>query len=182
MGTRPASSRGPDGRRRRLFQVYVSVWSPATPAGVFALLEDVTTWTQWAGFAEASYERAGDPSPHGVGAVRRLRAGPLSSRETVLQYEPGRRLVYDYVGTLPLRNYRAEVVIARHARGTRITWHATFSSTWPLAGPLLRRTVAKALRSIATRLAQAAAESHLASSGGQEIAVRSRSEGGGRRP
>lgn len=156
MGTHHASPGGPDGHAGRRHQVHVSAWSPAVPADVFALLEDVTTWTQWAGFKEASYERGGDPSPHGVGAVRRFRAGPLSSRETVLQFEPGRRLVYDYVGTLPLRNYRAEVVVARHAGGTRITWHATFSSAWPLAGPMLRRFMTKVLGLTATRLAKAA--------------------------
>lgn len=165
MGTPHATSpRAPERRTGRRYQVYAGAWSPAAPADVFALLEDVTTWTQWAGFNEASYEREGDPSPHGVGAVRRFRAGPLSSRETVVQFEPGRRLAYDYVGSMPLRDYRAEVVLARHAGGTRITWQAAFSPAWPLTGPMLRWIVTLILASTATRLAEAAAEGHPAQS------------------
>ena len=138
------------------FQVNVTAWSAAPPQDVFALLADVTTWTEWAGFKEAWYEQEGAPSRHGVGAVRRFRAGPLSSRETVLEFDPGRRLVYDYVGTMPFEDYRGEVVLTKHRGGTRIDWHADFVPGWPMTGSLLRRTMTKVLGTVATRLALAA--------------------------
>lgn len=139
-------------------QVDVSAWSAASPEEVFDLLADVTTWTTWAGFKEATYEREGERSRHGVGAVRRLRAGPLSSRETVLEFEPGRQLVYDYAGSLPFDHYRGEVRLTREGGGTRIAWHAEFSPAWPGTGSLLRLFMAEVLGSVATRLARAAEE------------------------
>ena len=39
------------------------------------VVSQVSAETDW--FAEASYESPGDPAQHGLGAVRRLRFGPL---------------------------------------------------------------------------------------------------------
>lgn len=137
--------------------VEVSADSTASPEAVWRLLADVTTWADWAGFHEAAYEREGDPPPHGVGAVRRLRVGRLRSRETVLAFEPPTHLAYDYEGSLPVRDYRADVTLSeRDGGGTRITWHSEFTGQYPLAGPLVRLFLTQALRRIATRLARAA--------------------------
>ena len=111
--------------------------SAAGPAGVWRLLADATTWPGWSRFDEASYEREGSPPPHGVGAVRRFRVGPLRSRETVLAFEPPARLSYDYEGSLPIRGYRADVTLTGRDGGTRISWRAEFDGRFPGLGPLV---------------------------------------------
>lgn len=141
---------------RRRYQVHTTAFSSASPDQVWQLLADVSTWTDWAGFDEAHYEREGAPSRHGVGAVRRFRIGLLSSREHVLRFEPPRQLSYDYDGSLPLVAYRGDVQLSRHRGGTRIVWRAEFSARWPLTGPLLRKGMTKVLGTIAVRLALAA--------------------------
>jgi carbon monoxide dehydrogenase subunit G len=136
--------------------VEVQAASAAPPEAVWRLLADVTTWTDWTRFDEAGYEREGTPPPHGVDAVRRFRAGPLRSSETVLAFDPPRHLAYDYRGSLPFEGYRADVTLAPLDGGTRITWHAEFTARLPLVGPTLRVVMTRVLRDIASRLARAA--------------------------
>jgi carbon monoxide dehydrogenase subunit G len=131
--------------------------STASPAAVWELLADATTWTGWARFNKASYLVEGVPAPHGVGAVRRFHVRGLRSKETVLVFDPPKQLAYDYAGSLPIRDYRAEVTLEPQGDGTRITWHATFTSKLPLLGPLLRVVITRVLQDVASRLAVAAA-------------------------
>ena len=137
--------------------VEVQASSTASPEEVWRLLEDVTTWPAWARFDEAAYERTGSPAPHGVGAVRKMRAGPLHARDTVVHFEPPRQLSYTYVGSLPVDDYRADVTLTPYDGGTRITWHAEFVARRPLTGRLMRAVIAKVLDDVASRLSRAAA-------------------------
>ena len=139
--------------------IHVEARSAASPPAVWQLLVDVTTWPDWAKFDEATYERDGDPAPHGLGAVRRLRVGPLRSPEAVLRFEPPHRFAYDYDGTLPLRTYRAEVTLTPDLDGTVIQWHSEFTPKIPFTGWLLRRMLTRVLTDLSGRLAQAAAPS-----------------------
>jgi uncharacterized protein YndB with AHSA1/START domain len=134
----------------------VTAHSAASPEQVWRLLADVTTWPRWSGFDECGYAREGSPAPHGLGAVRRMRAGRLRSRETVLAFTPPEHFAYDYVGSLPVRDYRADVRLTREGSGTVITWSSTFVPKIPLTGPLLRRGLDRVVRDVSTRLARAA--------------------------
>jgi hypothetical protein len=140
----------------RTIEVAAEARSTAPPEAVWRLLADVTTWPTWAGFAEATYEREGDPPPHGVGAVRRLRIGRLRSRETVLAFEPPHRFAYDYVGTLPYRTYRGDVELSPDGAGTCIAWRCAFTPKTAVLGPPLRLLMRRVLRDVSTRLARAA--------------------------
>lgn len=139
---------------RQVVEVHAD--STASPKAVWRLLADGTTWTGWARFDEASYEREGVPTSHGVGAIRRFRIGRLRSRETVLVFDPPNQLSYDYAGSLPVKDYRADVTLTEQARGTRITWHSEFAGRLPLTGRLLRAILTRVLQDLATRLARAA--------------------------
>lgn len=143
----------------RRYKVHTTTFSTAAPDRVWDLLADVTTWTDWAGFTEAYYDKEGLPSRHGVGAVRRFRIGLLSSKERVLRFDPSRQFSYDYNGSLPLVAYRGDVQLLRHRGGTRIVWRAEFAAGWPLTGRLLQKVMSMVLTTIATRLALAAADS-----------------------
>lgn len=115
----------------------------------------MTTWSDWAGFDESGYDEEGSPDRHGVGAVRRLRAGPLRSRERVLAHEPPTHLGYDYDGPLPIRDYRADVTLTEIPGGTRVRWRAAFTPTLPLTGTPLRLLLTRVLRRCLTGLDRA---------------------------
>jgi uncharacterized protein YndB with AHSA1/START domain len=123
---------------------HVRTSTTASPDRVWALLVDGPSWTQWAGFDEVEYEREGTPAPHGLGAVRRIRVGRLRSTETVLAFEPPHRFAYDYIGTLPFKQYRAEVTLTPNGTGTLIDWESRFTAKYPLTTGVLRRVVTTA--------------------------------------
>lgn len=138
--------------------VHVRTETKAAPGRVWALLVDGPSWTQWAGFDEVGYDREGTPAPHGLGAVRRIRIGRLTSIETVLAFEQGRKFSYDYVGTLPFKHYRADVTLTANDAGTLIDWRSHFTPKYPFTGALLRAVMTRVLTDISTRLATAAVD------------------------
>lgn len=97
----------------------------------------------------------------GLGAARarcggQLRAGPLSSRETVLELVPRRRLTYEYRGSLPFAEYRGEVRLSPQRGGIRLEWRAEFTAKHALSGPALVWLVERILARLTRRRATAA--------------------------
>jgi len=110
----------------------------AAPATVWALVEDADTYHQWGPWRESGYDRPGDLSPHGPGAIRRIGYGRTTTTvERVLEVEPGRRLVYEVVSGIPVKNYKAVVELTPAGSGTAVHWSATFDRT--LGGRMVRR-------------------------------------------
>ncbi|MDX6197125.1 MAG: hypothetical protein QOJ79_276 [Actinomycetota bacterium] len=135
----------------------VEAHSAAPPEAVFALLADAPRWQDWAGPAvlRSGWEK-GAPSG-GVGAVRRLGYGRLSSREEIVESDPPHRLAYVLRSGEGLHHYRATVDLqSQPDGGTHIVWSGTVDTSVPgLAGPLIvlfRRLVG----GFATRLARQA--------------------------
>ena len=132
----------------------------AAPGIIWALISDVTTYPRWGPWSEAAYQRPGDTSPRGTGAVYRLRSSrryglrrPVSV-EKILDAEDERLLAYTVIGGIPVRNYRAEITLAPAAGGTRIRWAASWDRT--LAGRLVHRSLREAYPQIVADLARAA--------------------------
>ena len=132
----------------------------ATPAAVWALVADAGQYPRWGPWSEGSYERAGDDSPRGAGAVQRLRSSErtylrhATSVERILEAEEARRLVYTVIRGIPVRNYRAVVTLTPDGDGTRIRWAATWDST--LAGRIVHRKLRTLYPEIVAALAAAA--------------------------
>jgi uncharacterized protein YndB with AHSA1/START domain len=139
----------------------------ATPAAVWALVSDATRYPEWGPWSAAGYQRPGDDSPHGPGAVRWLRSARRAylryptTIEKVLEADKDRRLVYTVTGGIPVRNYRAEVTLTPVADGTRVRWAANWDTT--LAGRLVQRGLRRYYPQIIAALV-AAAERQPASS------------------
>jgi hypothetical protein len=134
----------------------------AAPGIIWALISDVTTYPRWGPWSEASYQRPGDTSPRGPGAVYWLRSShryglrhPVSV-EKILDAEEGRRLAYTVIKGIPVRNYRAEITLAPADGGTRIRWAASWDRT--LAGRLVHRALQEVYPQIVADLAKAAEE------------------------
>lgn len=117
----------------------------APPATVWALVSDARRYPEWGPWREGRYQRAGDESERGPGAVQVLTSARRAygrrsvSVERIVVAEPERRLVYEVIGGIPVRNYRGEVTLTPAAGGTQVRWSADFDST--LAGRLVHRTL-----------------------------------------
>ncbi len=109
----------------------------AGPDVVWALIADATRCAEWGPWNEGGYERPGDDSEHGAGAVRRIRYRRTTTYERVVEVEEGRRIAYTVVRGIPVRNYRGEVVLTPTPEGTRVHWSATWDRT--LLGSIVHR-------------------------------------------
>jgi hypothetical protein len=131
--------------------------SEAPPERVFAVVSDATSWPAWTMVRRASYEREGDPPPHGVGAVRRFGTGPAGSREEVVAYHPPDHFAYAILSGVPVRSYRADVRLEPDGTGTRITWEADFEPRFRGTGRVMDLFLGGVLRRFVRGLARHAA-------------------------
>ena len=134
----------------------VEARSLATPDEVFAVLADVPRWQEWAGpvVPRSSYAREGIGAPGGVGAIRKLGSGPLSSREEIVVFEPPTRLAYVLLNGQRRHGYRAEVELEPlPTGGTKIVWSGSFRPPLPGTGRLMLLGFRRLVAGFASRLA-----------------------------
>jgi len=134
--------------------------SAAGPEAVWALVADVSGWARWGAWQQADLEREGDPPPGGVGALKTLKRGPVTSKEEVTVFEPPSRFGYRLLSGLPLRDYEAEITLTESpAGGTEIVWRSRFEPKIPFTGALFRRSLGRFIQDTAERLAREAERS-----------------------
>jgi uncharacterized protein YndB with AHSA1/START domain len=138
--------------RRR--HIEVTQHSEAAPASLFALLIDGETWPRWSPIEAFELERAGDPPPEGVGAIRVFRRGRTTGRDEIVEVVPDRRLSYRSLSGLPVRDYRAHVDLEPDGDGTAIRWEAWFAPKMVGAGWLLERGLRRFLERCTRGLAE----------------------------
>ena len=115
--------------------VEASATAKASPETVWALVSDATKYPSWGPWSDGQYKKAGEESPHGVGAVQVLRSAQrymgrhTTSLEKILEFEEDRHLAYTVIGGIPVRNYRADVTLTPSAEGTHIRWTADWDNT-----------------------------------------------------
>ena len=132
-------------------EIDVRTGSSAPPERIWALLADARTWPRWAPFDEAAVEDG-----EGLGELRRFRTGRRVTRERLTGFDPPRRLEYELVSGIPIRDYRAEVTLTPEADGTAIRWHSRFRSKIPGTGALARRGLERFIQRTAEGLAREA--------------------------
>jgi uncharacterized protein YndB with AHSA1/START domain len=123
---------------------------------VWDVLTDHRAYATWGGAAKATLEAEGTPDVNGVGAVRRLAAGPAAVREKVLEFEPKTRFVYTVLSGPPVRDYRATVRLEPRGASTTVHWSVSFRGKLPLLGHVMKPVVRHV---IGTLMQKACAES-----------------------
>jgi len=133
----------------------------ASPEAVWALLADVTTWTDWGEWDAARLQREDPGGGPGVGAVRELRLQRTRSIERVTAFEPPNRLAYTLIGgNIPVRDYRGEVALEPAPDGgTTIRWRSTFKPKIPGTAGMVERKLRPFLQDTARRVGDAASSS-----------------------
>jgi len=107
----------------------------ASPGTVWGLVSDATMYPSWGPWSDGRYQKNGDATPHGVGAIQTLRSAQrylgryTTSVERILEVEDGRRLAYMVIRGMPVRNYRGEVTLTPAGDGTHIRWTADWDNT-----------------------------------------------------
>jgi len=141
-------------------QVAAEQTARTTSEVIWALVSDASRYPQWGPWSAGGYQRPGDTSPRGPGAVQWLRSSHraylryATTIEQILEAEEGRRLVYTVIKGMPARNYRAEVTLTPAAGGTHVRWAATWDAT--PGGRIVLRTLRKLYPQIVADLVTAA--------------------------
>ena len=145
--TQPPAADAPATGARRMFVVRVRSSAPVDV--IWPLLGEARRWKEWTFLDHSELERTGAPDPDGVGALRRFTRLGVGSREEVVAWEPPHHLGYTIVSGMPVRSYRADVVLDPQEPGTTITWSVAFDERFAGTGTIL----AFVLHAIITRFA-----------------------------
>lgn len=133
----------------------ITTTTPASPAAVWALLDDSATWPSWTPIE--LHEPVRPAGSDGLGEERRFRTGRTAVHERIVERIPQRRLTYTLLGGLAVRDYRAQIDLEPAELGTRIRWHTTFAPKVPGMGRIYRRALERATRQFVDGLAAKAA-------------------------
>jgi hypothetical protein len=136
-----------------------TVSTSATPAAVFTLLKDGSTWPEWSPLGSFELLERGDGEPEGLSAVRLFTTGRHKSVEKVVTITPDSEFSYVLLEGLPLRDYRAVISLVPRpgAEGTTITWRSTFHAKTPGTGWLYRLALGRFIGKTVRGLGEAAA-------------------------
>jgi len=134
-------------------QFTVQATSAATPAEVYALLADGTTWPRWTPFDGFELEREGEAGGESTGAIRVLTSGRIKNREELTELSPDHVIRYRSLSGMPIRNHAATVRLTPAAGGTLITWDEQFEATRPGTAWYLARALRRFVQDCADGLA-----------------------------
>jgi uncharacterized protein YndB with AHSA1/START domain len=144
----------------KMFHFEINRTTSAPAATLFRLETDGAHWSEWAKplIVQSSWERHGDPSPAGVGAVRKVGMWPMLMREKTIAFEQDRRHVYRLIGPkLPARDYRAEMLLTPNPQGgTDIRWTGSFTEGLRGTSQIMRIFLRGVVGFLVNRLVKAA--------------------------
>ncbi len=113
----------------------------------FELLSDHASYTRFRGFSRAELIREGAEEQNGVGALRRLVAGPLRFTEEITAFERPTRMGYLIREVnLPLDHDGGMITLVPDGAGTRVHWTSVFTMPVPVVGGATAAGLAVALR------------------------------------
>lgn len=121
----------------------------AAPAEtVFEVLTDHRRYNELTPLRKSVLERDGEPTPNGVGAIRKLSLVGPPLREEVIAYEQPSRFSYTLLSGLPVRNHVGTVELKPDGEGTKMVYAVRTQPTVPLAGPVVVAVIKQAVKGL----------------------------------
>ncbi len=104
----------------------------------------------------STLERAGDPPPNGVGAIRRLSLIGPPIREQVTVFEPPHRFAYKMLSGVPVQSHIGTVELAQQGAGTLLIWRIDSVPKFPLPAAVWSALVRPVIKILLTGVRQKA--------------------------
>lgn len=98
--------------------------------------------------------RDGQDEPNGLGSVRRIGPGPLSFDETIVAFEPNRRIDYQITRGSPLKNHLGQIRFESSGGGTEIDYVIRFDPKIPCTGGVIGMLLSAAWKASAPKVLQ----------------------------
>ncbi len=112
---------------------------------VFAFFADHQRFASLFG-ARGSRILEGDGNPNGLHSVRRVGPGLLAFEETIVAFEPQRRIAYQITRGSPLKNHIGIINFSSEGNCTVIDYVIRFDGRLPGIGPLVAKALERAWR------------------------------------
>jgi Polyketide cyclase / dehydrase and lipid transport len=107
----------------------------APPEQVFDVISDHARYERFRGIRGSELLSQGEPSPNGVGAVRRVLIGPLRFDEEIKVFERPTRMDYLIVRiNVPFEHHGGSVRLMEDRGRTIVEWTSRFSIPTPVIG------------------------------------------------
>ena len=113
---------------------------------VFEVLADHQGQADRTLLRSSTLERAGDPPPNGVGAIRRLSSIGPPIREEVTVFEPPHRFAYKMLSGIPVQSHTGTVELTRQGAGTLLVWRIDSVPKFPVPAAVWSALVRPAIK------------------------------------
>jgi uncharacterized protein YndB with AHSA1/START domain len=120
----------------------------APPETVFEVLTDHAKYSELTPLRKSVLEREGEPTPNGVGAIRKLTAVGPALREEVIAYESPSRFSYTLLSGLPVRDHVGTVELTPNGGGTKMVYAVKTQPTVPVVGAVVVAAVKQAIKGL----------------------------------
>jgi len=106
---------------------------------VFERLTDHANYDRFPGVDQSELLRTGQPNPNGVGACRKIKAGPITFVEDIVGYDPPNLLEYRVVKSSPIQiDHRLGIVkLVKQGNQTKVNWVSEFEIPLPIIGRIV---------------------------------------------
>jgi hypothetical protein len=102
---------------------------------VFGEISDHAGYSRFPGIQSSVVTKEGDTEPNGLGAVREIRARPLTFTEEITAFERPHRMDYLILDVnAPIRHHGGSIVLTEDGSATHVDWTSSFDSTLPVLG------------------------------------------------
>lgn len=96
--------------------------------------------------------RDGEGDPNGLHSVRKIGPGPLGFEETIVEFEPNRRIAYTITRGGPIKHHLGTIDFSADGDVTVIDYVIRFDGKLPGIGPLVAKALSAAWKAQAPRV------------------------------
>ncbi len=123
-------------------QVHFQQFFAASPAQVFAYFAEHEKFGRiWSGRFRRIKDGQDPAEPNGLGSVREIKAVGPPFEETIVVFEPAKRIEYVVSRGSPIKNHRGVILFKEASGGTQLDYTISFDPKIPLTGGLIARVL-----------------------------------------